>query len=233
MELLTALVMGLFVASTGVVGTQSDQSSSTAQVPKTEAITPVVQESKPEPEPEPAKEPEPEPAKEPEPEPEPEPTKEPEPQQEEPKEEVNAQPAQEQDAKPEEEVNAQPVQEQDAKPEEEEAQPVVEETEEATEEKGISALNIILYILGAIAVIAAGIYFFMRREPTPQSAADIGRAQSQEPIPEPQEEPAQEEAPSEPEQPVQEDTPSDLPRSNLNQKTMINHQITMMRIKIN
>ena len=39
-------------------------------------------------------------------------------------------------------------------------------------------VNILLYILGAIAVIAAGIYFFMRREPTPQSAADIGRAQS-------------------------------------------------------
>ena len=42
-----------------------------------------------------------------------------------------------------------------------------------------------LYILGAIAVIAAGIYFFMRREPSPQSAADIARAQSQEPTPEP------------------------------------------------
>ena len=49
----------------------------------------------------------------------------------------------------------------------------------------------------------------MRREPTPQSAADIGRAQSQEPTPEPQEEPVQEEAPSEPEQPVQEETPSE------------------------
>ena len=48
-----------------------------------------------------------------------------------------------------------------------------------------------LYILGAIAVIAAGIYFFMRREPSPQSAADIARAQSQEPTPEPQPEPEQ------------------------------------------
>ena len=38
-------------------------------------------------------------------------------------------------------------------------------------------LNIILYILGAIAVIAAGIYFFMRREPEAQSAADIARSQ--------------------------------------------------------
>ena len=73
-------------------------------------------------------------------------------------------------------------------------------------------LNIILYILGAIAVIAAGIYFFMRREPE-QSAADIARSQSQESTPEPQEEqPAQEETYSEPEpepeteQPVQEET---------------------------
>ena len=47
-------------------------------------------------------------------------------------------------------------------------------------------LNIILYILGAIAVIAAGIYFFMRRDPE-RSAADIARSQSQESTPEPQE----------------------------------------------
>ena len=70
MEILTAIVMGLFVASTGVIGPLSEQSGNTAQAPKTEAITPAVQESKPEPEPEP------EPAKEPEPEPEPEPAKE-------------------------------------------------------------------------------------------------------------------------------------------------------------
>ena len=74
-------------------------------------------------------------------------------------------------------------------------------------------LNIILYILGAIAVIAAGIYFFMRREPD-QSAADIARSQSQESTPEPQEEqPAQEETYSEPEsqteQPAQEETYSE------------------------
>ena len=43
----------------------------------------------------------------------------------------------------------------------------------------------------AIAVIAAGIYFFMRREPD-QSAADIARSQSQEPTREP-EQPVQEE----------------------------------------
>ena len=48
-------------------------------------------------------------------------------------------------------------------------------------------INILLYILGAIAVIAAGIYFFMRREPSTQSAADIARAQTQQdPTPEPQ-----------------------------------------------
>ena len=77
---------------------------------------------------------------------------------------------------------------------------IVEETSEATEEKGLSMVNILLYILGAIAVIAAGIYFFMRREPATKSAADIARAQSQQdPTPEPQEEPAQEETYSEPE----------------------------------
>ena len=98
----------------------------------------------------------------------------------------------------------------------EEVQPVTEETTETTEEKGLSMVNILLYILGAIAVIAAGIYFFMRREPTPKSAADIARAQSQQdPAPEPQEEPAQEETYSEPEpqpepeQPVQEETPTE------------------------
>ena len=61
-----------------------------------------------------------------------------------------------------------------------------------------------LYILGAIAVIAAGIYFFMRREPAPKTAADIARAQTQEPTSEPQpepEQPVQEETQSEPEKP--------------------------------
>ena len=78
--------------------------------------------------------------------------------------------------------------------------PVTEETPIEEEKEGLSIVNIMLYILGAIAVIAAGIYFFMRREPAPQSAADIARAQSQEPTPEPQ---------SEPEQPVQEETPTE------------------------
>ncbi|MDC1125071.1 hypothetical protein OAS82_03820, partial [Pelagibacteraceae bacterium] len=103
----------------------------------------------------------------------------------------------------------------DAKPEEEVITPTQEETTGSSEDKGLSMLNIILYILGAIAVIAAGIYFFMRREPD-QSAADIARAQSQEePTPEPQEEPVQEETYSEPEsqpepeQPVQEEAPSE------------------------
>ena len=102
------------------------------------------------------------------------------------------------------------TQEQDAKPEEEVITPTQEETTSSSEDKGLSMLNIILYILGAIAVIAAGIYFFMRREPE-QSAADIARSQSQEPTPGPQEEqPAQEETYSKPEpeteQPVQEET---------------------------
>ena len=132
--------------------------------------------------------------KEPEPQPEPEPTPAPEPEPEQPKEEVSAEQTQEQDAKPEEEVIT----------------PTQEETTGSSEDKGLSMLNIILYILGAIAVIAAGIYFFMRREPD-QSAADIARSQSQESTPEPQEEqPAQEGTYSEPEpeteQPVQEET---------------------------
>ena len=70
-------------------------------------------------------------------------------------------------------------------------------------------LNIILYVLGAIAVLAAGVYFFMRREPV-QSAADVAREQtSSEPTSElEQEEPTQEEtsSESEPEQPTQEET---------------------------
>lgn len=69
---------------------------------------------------------------------------------------------------------------------------MAEEKVDATEENGISVLNIILYILGAIAVIAAGIYFFMRRDPA-QSAADIAREQtSLETSPEPEEETKQE-----------------------------------------
>ena len=132
-----------------------------------------------------------------EPEPVPEPTPAPEPEPEEPKEEVNSEQAKEQDAKPEEE----------------EITPAQEETVEASEDKGLSMLNIILYILGAIAVIAAGIYFFMRREPV-QSAADIARSQSQDSTPEPlEEQPVQEETYSEPEpeteQTVQEETPSE------------------------
>ena len=49
----------------------------------------------------------------------------------------------------------------DAKPEEE-VQTVTEESTEATEEKGLSMVNILLYILGAIGVIAAGLYFFIK-----------------------------------------------------------------------
>ena len=68
-------------------------------------------------------------------------------------------------------------------------------TAEANEEKGISMLNIILYILGVISVIAAAIYFFMRREPA-QSAADIAREQASS---EPTSKPEQEETHLEPE----------------------------------
>ena len=180
--------MGVVLTTTGIINPKSKEPIDVAEAPQAEITTPVVQESKPEPEP--VKEPEPEPVPEPAKEPEPvqEPVKEPEPQQEEPKEKVNTEQAQEQEAKPEEE----------------EITPVVEKSAEANEDKGISVLNIILYIMGAIAVIAAGIYFFMRREPT-QSAADIARKQtSSEPTPEPQEETAQEE-------PAQEETAQEEP----------------------
>tara|TARA_A100001015_G_scaffold168475_1_gene187279 strand:+ start:17 stop:538 length:522 start_codon:yes stop_codon:yes gene_type:complete len=167
MDLLTVVIIGVIVAATGVINPKPKDSETVAKAPETQVITPVV-EAKPEPEPVKEPEPEPEPVKEPEPTPEPVKESEPEPEPETKQEE------------PKEEVSAEPTQEQDAKPEEEEVTPVTEETTEAAdEEKGISMLNIILYILGAIAVIAAGIYFFMRREPSTQSAADIARAQSQ------------------------------------------------------
>ena len=190
MDLITVIIIGVVVAATGVINPKPKDPEEIAKAPETQVTTPVVKEPEPQPEPEPAPEPEPTPA------PAPEPTPAPEPEPEEPKEEVNAEQTQEQDAKPEEEVIT----------------PTQEEATEANEDKGLSMLNIILYILGAIAVIAAGIYFFMRREPE-QSAADIARSQSQESTPEPQEEqPAQEETYLEPEpqpeteQPVQEET---------------------------
>jgi len=113
---------------------------------------------------------------------------------------------------PKEEVNSEQTQEQDVKPEEE-TTTIQEEVKEEFKDEGFSILNIILYILGAISVIAAGIYFFMRRE-SAQSAADIARVQSStEPTIDPQqEEPAQEKTYSEQEpqpeteQPVQEET---------------------------
>jgi len=188
MDLITVIIIGVVVAATVVINPKAKDPEEIAKAPETQVTTPAVKEPEPEPEPEPA------PA--PEPEPEPTPAPEPEPKQEELKEEVNAGETQEQDAKPEEEVIT----------------PTQEETTESNEDKGLSMFNIILYILGAIAVIAAGIYFFMRREPE-QSAADIARSQSQDSTPEPQEEqPAQEETYSEPEpqpeteQPVQEET---------------------------
>mgnify|MGYP005697861437 CR=1 FL=1 len=157
MDLITVVIIGVIVATTGVINPEPKDPETVAKAPETQVTTPVV-EAKPEPEPVKEPEPEPEPAKEPEP--TPEPVKEPEPETK-PEE-------------PKEEVSAEPTQEQDAKPEEEEVTPVAEETTEAAEEeKGISMLNIILYILGAIAVIAAGIYFFMRREPEAQSLSLI------------------------------------------------------------
>jgi uncharacterized protein HemX len=206
MEFFAVIIIGAVLTTTGIIDPKSKDSNDVVEAPQTEVTTPVVVEAKPDPVPEPAKEPEPvpEPVKEPEP----------EPQQDEPKEEVNTEQTQEQEAKPEEE---------------EEITPVVEESAEANEDKGISMLNIILYILGAIAVIAGGIYFFMRREPE-QSAADIARSQSQESTPEPKEEqPAQEETYSEPEpqpeteQPVQEETQTEtIEQENTNDQSSNN-----------
>jgi uncharacterized protein HemX len=215
--LILVLAIGAIVAVTGAINPKSKNVEEIEKAPKVEITKPVIQEIKPEPTPEPVKEPEPipEPAKEPEP--TPEPAKEPEPTPEPAKEpeltpepEPKSVPEQEE---PKEEINTETTQDQEAKPEEEEVKPIQEEVKDINKETGISMLNIILYILGVIAVIAAGIYFFMRREPE-QSAADIARSQSQEPSPEPQEEqPAQEETYSEPEpeteQPVQEETQSE------------------------
>ena len=142
MEFIAVVIIGVIVATSGAINPKPKDPETVAKAPETQVTTPVV-EAKPEPEPVKEPEPEPEPAKEPEPTPEPVKEPEPEPKPEEPKEELSAE----------------PTQEQDAKPEEEEVTPVAEETKEAEEEKGISMLNIILYILGAIAVIAAGIYF--------------------------------------------------------------------------
>ena len=182
MDLIIVLAIGAIVAATGVISPISKDNDITEEVKVIETKEVKV----PEPIPEPAKEPEPEPT--------PEPAKEPE--QEEPKEEINEQ----------------QTQEQDAKPEEEEIKIAQEVTAAENEEKGLSMLNIILYILGAIAVIAGGIYFFMRREPA-ESAADIARTQtSSESTPEPQqEEPALEESYPEPEpqQPVKEESYSE------------------------
>ena len=72
--------------------------------------------------------------------------------------------------------------EEEAKPEEAELEV---KDEEPKEEEGSSWLNIILYIIAAIGAIAAAAYFFMRRDPEPQTAADVGRQQSSQPEPEP------------------------------------------------
>jgi len=205
MDLIIIIIIGAVVTVSGVTKPSAKDPVDLEQAPKTEVTTSVIQEIKPEPEPEP--EPEPQPAKEPEPEPEPQPEPEPELQ---PKEPI-------------EEVNAEQAQEQDAKPEEEEVKLAQEEVTTENEEKGISMLNIILYILGAITVVATAVYYFMRREPE-QSAADIARSQSKESTPEPQEEqPVQEETNLEPEpeteQPVQEETQTETTETEENPTT--------------
>ena len=193
MELILVIIFGAVMAASGVTDPESKDISEALKTPQTEVVTPVAQELKPDPEPAKEPEPAPQPVKEPEPTPQPVKDPEPEPEPEEPKEEVTAE----------------QTQNQDSKPEEEEVNLVQEQSTGENDKKGLSMLNIILYILGAIAVIAAGIYFFMRREPAP-SAADIARDQSSsESTPEPQqEEPVQKETYSEPEpqQPAQEET---------------------------
>ena len=138
MDFIIVIGIGAILVATGVIEPKpKDNEVAEAEVARTEEVAPTPPEIKPEPEPtpEPANEPEPEPAKEPEP----EPAKEPEP---ESKEEVNQEQTQQQDAKPEE--------------------PEIEPTQDSQEEKESGGwLNIVIYILGAIAVIAARDYYYM------------------------------------------------------------------------
>ena len=182
MDFIIVIGIGAILVATGIItpAPKDDEVAQTNEV-KTEEVTTPPTEIKPEPEPEPEPEPtpEPEPAPEPELAPEPEPAKEPE---------------------PTEEINQNQVKEEEAKPEEPEIEPSEDDTE--LEEEGTGWLNILLYILGAIAVIAAGVYFFMRRDPEPKTAADLGRQESsQQSDPEPT-------PTTEPEQPIQEETPT-------------------------
>ena len=95
MDLILILAIGAIVTVTGIINPSSKEPEDAEKSPSTEVTTQVAQEVKPEPEPAKEPEPEPEPAKEPEP------TSEP--QKEEPKEHINSELIQEQDAKPEEE----------------------------------------------------------------------------------------------------------------------------------
>ena len=70
----------------------------------------------------------------------------------------------------------------------------------------------------------------MRREPEPQTAADIGRQQSSQPEPTPDPEPTPEPEPTP--QPVQSRNTSERKTDDSQQITMNNHLITMMRIII-
>ena len=201
MDLILVLAISVVVAVTGIIS------------PKPKSIDPadeveVIQTQEKQPAEVVEIQPEIQPVKAPEPIEEPEPVKEPEKVKEEPKPKI-AQIG----AKPEnvlEKIKQDPIQEEEAKPEEPELKLAQEAIDQNNNEEGSSWLNIILYILGAISVIAAGIYFFMRRETTPQSAADLARRESNlETTFDKQ--PTEQEAPSEnkEEQPTEQEAPSE------------------------
>ena len=198
MDFIIVFGIGAILVATGIITPKpKDDEVVEAEVVKTEEVVTPPPEIKSEPEPTPAPAPEPTPT--PAPAPEPEPAKEPE---------TN------------EEINQELAQEQEAKPEEPELETIEEDNELA--EEGTGWLNVVIYILGAIAVIAAGVYFFMRREPDAKTAADIGRQESsQQPEPEPA--PAPE---PEPEQQVQEEvqteTSEEQPQSDNNDQSSNN-----------
>ena len=112
---------------------------------------------------------------------------------------------------PQQEVKTEEPPQEEVKTEEPPQEEVkTEELEEVLDEKETSWLKIILYILGGILIFATGAYFFINRgKASNQTAADIGRQESNqesgpeqipdpEPTPEPEsEQPAQDEAQTE------------------------------------